>query len=73
MMSGIKMTVFIPTINQLIRSVISTVLNENASMQYILVLCHSTMRCSEIEEFLKQLTNFCKDIIDVVNLYSGDL
>lgn len=48
-------------------------MNENAKTLYVLVLCHSTVRCAEIEEFLKKLTTFCSDVVEVLNLYSGDM
>lgn len=75
-MSGVKLTIFLPTLNHLIKEVISTVANtedsSNAQAHYILVLCHSTMRCAEVEAFLREVTTFCADIVDVVGLYSGD-
>ena len=73
MMSGIKLTVLLPTLDHLLRSVIMNVRDEQSSkMHYLLVLCHSTVRCSELEDFLKQLTVFCQDVVEVVGLYAGD-
>jgi hypothetical protein len=73
MMSGIKLTVLLPTLNTLIRSVVTTIHDEKASTTYLLILCHSTVRCSELEGFCKELTTFCKDVVDVVGLYFGDV
>ena len=41
-------------------------------MQYVVILCHSGVRCSEFEGFLKELLTFCKDVIEIIDLYSGD-
>ena len=30
------------------------------------------MRCKEFEDFLRLLFTFCSDVIDVIDLYSGD-
>jgi hypothetical protein len=30
------------------------------------------MRCTEMEGFLKDLLTFCKDVIEIVDLYNGD-
>lgn len=67
-MSGIKLTVLLPLLNQLLRDVIAT----PAESQYVLILCHSAIRCSEFEGFLKELFTFCADVIDIVDIYSGD-
>jgi hypothetical protein len=66
-MSGIKLTVLLPVINQLIREVAG-----NQSSQYVAILCHSVMRCQEIEAFLKELVTFCNDVVEIVDLYSGE-
>jgi len=59
MMSGIKLTLLLPTVDNLLRKVVTSVANEKSDAQYILILCHSTMRCTEIEEFCRKLTTFC--------------
>ena len=56
-MSGIKLTVLIPLLNQLIRDVVSNPDKQEA--QYLAILCHSGMRCTEMECFLKDLLTFC--------------
>lgn len=66
-MSGIKLTVLLPLLNQLFRDVFSS-----TDSEYLLILCHSAIRCTEFEGFLKELFTFSKDVIDVVDIYSGD-
>ena len=68
-MSGIKLTVLLPVLNHLIRSVVAS---KTSEVQYIAILCHSAMRCAEFEGFLKDLFSFCNDVIEIVDLYSGD-
>lgn len=68
-MSGVKLTVLLPTLNQLIREVVTS---ESTEARYVAILCHSAFRCQEYEGFLKELFTFCKDIIEIVDLYSGD-
>ena len=38
----------------------------------MVILCHSALRCKEIEDFLKELFTFCHDVVDVLGLFSGD-
>lgn len=73
MMSGIKLTVLLPVLDNLLRSVIANVQSDKDNqMHYVMILCHSSARCAEFEEFTKELTTFCKDILEIVGLYSGD-
>lgn len=66
-MSGIKLTVLLPVLNQLIRDTVA-----GTEALYVAILCHSAIRCSEFEDFLEELFTFCKDAIEIVDLYSGD-
>jgi hypothetical protein len=66
-MSGIKLTVLLPVINQLIKDAVSS-----TDVCYVALLCHSAMRCKEYEEFLRLLFTFCSDVIDIIDLFSGD-
>ena len=68
-MSGIKLTVLLPILNHMIREVAS---NPTGEGRAIVILAHSALRCSEIEGFLKELLAFCKDVIEIVDLYNGD-
>ena len=68
-MSGIKLTVLIPTLNHLIRDVVTSGQQET---KYVAILCHSARRCEEFEKVLKDLLTFCKDVIEIVDIYSGD-
>ena len=69
-MSGIKLTVLLPLLNQLIRDV--TINQGNKGAQSVVILCHSAMRCTEMEGFLKELLAFCQDVIEIIDLYNGD-
>jgi hypothetical protein len=69
-MSGIKLTVLLPLLNQLIRDVVSQ--PDNQDVQYLAILCHSGVRCTEMEGFLKDLLAFCQDVSQTVDLYNGD-
>ena len=37
------------------------------------MLCHSFVRCAEVADSLEELTSFCSELVDIVNLDSGDL
>lgn len=69
-MSGIKLTVLLPLLNQLIRDVVSQ--PEDKEVKYLAILCHSGVRCTEMEGFLKELLVFCQDVSHIVDLYNGD-
>jgi len=68
-MSGVKLTVLLPLLNQLIRDVAS---NPTGDAKTVVILCHSAMRCTEMEGFLKDLLTFCKEVVEIVDLYNGD-
>ena len=68
-MSGVKLTVLLPLINQMLREV---AINPTGEPRAVVILGHSGMRCTELEGFLKDLLTFCKDVIEVVDLYNGD-
>lgn len=38
-----------------------------------MVLCHSFVRCQEISETIKEVTAFCSEIVEVVDLDTSDL
>ena len=69
-MSGIKLTVLLPLLNQLIRDVVSH--PDKEETQCLTILGHSGLRCQEIEGFVKELITFCADTIEIVDLYNGD-
>ena len=66
-MSGIKLTTLLPILHNLVKTVFS-----DGNSHYIAILCHSSMRCSEYDSFIESLLTFLKDVIHVVDLYSGD-
>jgi hypothetical protein len=68
-MSGIKLTVLLPVLNQMIREVAA---NPTGDGHAVVILAHSALRCTEIEGFLNELLAFCKDVIEVVDLFNGD-
>jgi hypothetical protein len=67
-MSGIKLTTLLPLLHNLVKTVFSS----SGDQHYIVILCHSSMRCSEYDDFLENLLTFLKDVIDVVDLFNGD-
>ena len=62
-MSGIKLTLLLPLINQQIKHALAS---ENDKIIYSMVLCHTNSRCEELATFAQELTTFCSDIIDIV-------
>jgi hypothetical protein len=62
-MSGIKLTLLLPLVNQQIKHVLKMKSNE---LVYTLVLCHTNGRCAELASFTNEMTRFCQDIVDVV-------
>jgi hypothetical protein len=73
-MSGIKITVFLPLLHEQIkRAVMNSAEEEAQKSLYTIVLCHSFVRCAEVAETLEELTSFCSELVDIVNLDSGDL
>ncbi len=73
--NGTKLTVFLPVLNRQIRSVVATtdLTSDKAQTHYSLVLCYSNTRCSEIEDFARNATLFCKEVIEVVCLNGADI
>ena len=72
-MSGIKLTLLLPIINQQTKYAINEAETLSDNVAYSLVLCHSNIRCEELGKFAEDLTTFCKDVIDVVVFESSDL
>lgn len=72
-MSGIKLTLLLPIINQQTKYAVSESESLGDKVAYSVVLCHSNIRCQELGSFTEELTGFCKDIIDVVIFESSDL
>ena len=67
--NGIKLTVFLPLINNQIRySIEQTASEETPKLNYSVILCHSKGRSQQISEFLAEMTYFCSEIIKVINL-----
>ena len=62
-MSGIKLTVLLPILNQQIKHVIG---QQDSKIVYSLFLCNTNSRCQELHDFATSLTKFCSDIIDVI-------
>jgi len=62
-MSGIKLTVMLPLLNQQIKHVVSS---ESDQVVYTLVLCHTNQRCQHLTDFCNELTKFCQDVVDIV-------
>jgi hypothetical protein len=67
-MSGIKLTLLLPIINQQIKHVVQT-----EKLTYSIVICHSNARCQQLAEFAEELTAFSKTIIDIIVFDSSDL
>lgn len=63
-LSGIKLTVLLPLLNQQIKYAIKEA--EEDKVIYSLVICNSNKRCGELYEFCQQLTTYCKDVVDLV-------
>ena len=72
-MSGIKLTLLVPVLNNQLRTVITSVTSSDDKPYYTLILCHSFGRCSEFEDFTKNLIHFCSDVTDLLNLNSSDI
>ena len=72
-MSGVKLTLLLPIINQQTKYAITEGDELNDKTVYSLVRCHSNIRCQELTQFAEEMTVFCKDIIDVVCFESSDL
>ena len=67
--NGIKLTVFLPLVNNQIRhSITESFSSEGSPDIHSIVICHSKARSATITEFLTELTSFCSDMIKVINL-----
>ena len=78
-LNGVKLTVMLPVLHNMIKYSImeqaaSKAINEEASsvqddlsLVGSVVLCHSQLRSSTISEFTTELTQFCDEIVEVVN------
>ena len=67
--NGIKLTVFLPLVNNQIRhSITESFSTEGSPDIHSVVICHSKARSATITEFLTDLTSFCSDMIKVINL-----
>lgn len=78
-MNGVKLTVMLPLLHNMIKFSImeqaaSKAINDdetNASSDVPLVgsviLCHSQLRAAQLTEFTTELTQFCDEIVEVVN------
>ena len=68
-MNGIKLTVLLPTLhNQIKYSIMAQSIDPAAPLVASLVLCHSQMRSAQVLEFTEELANFCKEVVEVVNI-----
>ena len=69
-MSGIKLTLLLPLINQQIKHAIdqqmSSTGDDDLKTIYTMFICHSNARCEELAQFARDLTFFCTDIVDIV-------
>lgn len=72
-LTGIKLTVAIPILNALIRQSVQIGFSDNPHSLFCVYLCHSFVRCQEISEHLTELTSFCTNMVEVLNLDSSDL
>ena len=70
--SGIKLMVSLPVIDQQIRRAVSIDGDDDARIQYTLVLCGTNARCGEWIETLTQVTFFCKEVIEISGLQGDD-
>ena len=73
--NGIKLTVFLPLVNNQIRhSITESFSTEGSPDIHSAVICHSKARSATITEFLNDLTSFCSEMVKVINLdNTGDI
>ena len=67
-MNGIKLTVFLPMLHNQIKFGVTSQAEEDDTMVGSFVLCNSQMRAAEVTEFLTELTCFCNEIVEIVNV-----
>ena len=76
-MNGIKLTVLLPLLHNQIKHNIMEQAKENADedsstpLVVSIVLCHTQLRAAEMTDFAKELTEFCSEIVEVVNCDEG--
>lgn len=71
-MNGIKLTVLLPTLhNQIKASIMAQAADPNSPPVASLVLCHSQLRAAQFYDFATELTVFCTEIVEVVNIDAG--
>lgn len=68
-MNGIKLTVLLPTLhNQIKSSIMAQAADPTSPPVASLVLCSSQLRASQMYDFATELTVFCNEIVEVVNI-----
>lgn len=76
-MNGIKLTLLLPLLHNQIKFAIMNQMQQaddsgsNAGRPKLvasLVLCHASIRASEMVEFATELSQFCSEIVEVVNV-----
>ena len=78
-MNGIKLTVLLPLLhNQIKFSILEQAKEQagsdnNAPLVVSVVLCHTQLRVSEMAEFATELTQFCCEVVEVVNCDEASL
>jgi hypothetical protein len=72
-LTGIKLTVFLPLLNSQIRQAVQNSVADSPQSLYSVVLCHSFVRCQEVSDTIKEITAFCSEMVEVVDLDTSDL
>lgn len=72
-LTGIKLTVFLPLLNNQIRQAVLNSVADSPVPLFSVVLCHSFPRCSQVSETLKDVTAFCSELVEIVDLDTSDL
>ena len=63
----------LPILNAQIRQAVTNSVNEEPTKTlFTVILCHSFIRCQEISDTLKELVTFCTEMIEIINLDTGD-
>ena len=73
--NGIKLTVFLPLLNNQMRQAITeSITSEGSALIHTAVICHSKARSSVVTECLTDVSSFCADMVKIINLdESGDI
>ena len=67
--NGIKLTVFLPLLNNQMRHAITeSITSEGSPLIHTAVICHSKARSAVITEFLTDLSSFCSSMLKIINL-----